>query len=48
MDVFKLNTFVVTANYTIPSNKGVHSVGPIKINESVKVIISTGSKWIIL
>lgn len=48
MKVFKTNNLTVTTNYTIASNKGVHSVGPIKINNGITVVIGTDGRWVIL
>lgn len=48
MAVFKTNDLTVTTNYTITANKGVHSVGPIKINNGITIVIGTNARWIIL
>lgn len=41
------NNLTVTANYTIPNNKGAHSVGPITVNNGVVVTVGSGSRWVI-
>lgn len=48
MNIFKTNDLTVTTSYTIPANKGSHSVGPIKINSGVTVVIGTDARWVIL
>lgn len=48
MAVFKVNGLTITTNYNIPANKGAHSVGPIKINPDITVVIGSGAKWVIL
>ena len=46
--VFNLNDQTVTVDYTIPSTKNASSAGPITINTSVTVTVSTGSTWVIV
>jgi len=46
--VFNLNDQVVTTDYTIAATKNASSAGPITINTSVTVTISTGAVWVIV
>lgn len=46
--VFIENSQVVTADYTIPSDKNAMSTGPITIDPAVTVTISAGSVWAII
>lgn len=46
--VFFENDQTVTVNYTVPSNKNAGSFGPITIDNSVTVTVSTGSTWTIV
>jgi hypothetical protein len=46
--IFFENDQTVTTNYTIPSTKNAMSAGPITIDNSVTVTISTGANWVIV
>ena len=46
--IFFENDQTVTTNYTIPSTKNAMSAGPITIDTSVTVTISTGANWVIV
>lgn len=42
------NNQTVTADYTITTNRGANSVGPITIASGKSVTIPSGSRWVIL
>jgi len=46
--VFVENARVVTANYTLSTNKSAESVGPISINSGVAVTVPSGQRWVVL
>jgi|688.fasta_scaffold171473_3 hypothetical protein len=43
-----LNGKTLTASYTIPSNYGAHSVGPITLANGVSLTVSANSKYVVL
>jgi hypothetical protein len=45
---FFLNAKTVASNYTISGSYNALSTGPITINNSVTVTISTGATWVVL
>jgi hypothetical protein len=45
---FVVNSQTVTFNYAIPQGSSCVSAGPVTISNGVTVIVSTGSKWVIL
>jgi len=47
-EVFVQNDQVVTADYTIPSNKNAMTAGPIDIENGVTVTVSDGSRWVVV
>lgn len=47
-DVFYENSQVVTASYTLTSNKNAMSAGPITINNGATVTIPSGASWVIV
>jgi hypothetical protein len=46
--IFVLNGQTVTTDYTIPTSYNASSAGPITINTSITVTVSTGSTWVII
>lgn len=46
--VFVTNDQVVTADYTLPSNKNASTTGPIEIQTGVTVTVSDGSRWVVI
>lgn len=46
--VFQENERVVTADYTLSTNKSAMSVGEVTINTGVTVTIPSGEKWVVL
>jgi hypothetical protein len=46
--VFYENGLSVTTTYSIPSNRGAMSTGPITIQTGATVTIPSGSRWVIL
>lgn len=46
-EIFVENGQTVTTNYSIPSGRNAHSVGPIAINSGVSVTVPSGSRWVI-
>lgn len=46
--IFFLNDLVVTANYTIPSDKNAGTFGPITINSGITVTVPSGVVWSIV
>jgi len=43
-----LNNLSISDDYTLPTNQGASSVGPITIASGKSVTISDGSRWVIL
>jgi hypothetical protein len=43
--IFTLNEQTVTTNYTVPASTNAMSAGPIVINTSIQVTVTTGSQW---
>jgi hypothetical protein len=43
--IFYLNDTIVTENYTIPTGQNAGTFGPVTINTSVTVTVSSGSYW---
>jgi hypothetical protein len=43
--IFTLNGQTVTTNYTVPATTNAMSAGPIVINSSIQVTVTTGSQW---
>jgi hypothetical protein len=46
--VFVENDQVVTESYTIPVTKNAMSTGPITVTDGANVVVSDGTRWIIL
>jgi hypothetical protein len=46
-EIFVQNGQTVTTDYTVPSGKNAHSVGPITVNSGKTVTISSGSRWVV-
>ena len=42
------NSLTVSANYTVGSNSGAMSVGPITVNAGYSVTVPSGSRWVVL
>lgn len=42
-----LNNLTISANYTIATSQGAHSVGPITIGTGVTLTVSSGSRYVI-
>ncbi len=47
-EVFVNNTQTITQDYTVPVGKSASSTGPITMNAGVDIILSAGSRWVIL
>lgn len=47
-EIFIENGQVVTANYTLASNRNAGTFGPISINSGVTVTISSGATWTVV
>lgn len=43
-----LNSLTISSDYTLPTNQGANSVGPITVASGKTVTISSGSRWVIL
>ena len=46
--VFVENARIVTASYTLSTNKSAESVGPITVNSGATVTVPSGQRWVIL
>ncbi len=47
-EVFVNNTQTITQDYTVPVGTSASSTGPITMNAGVDIILSAGSRWVIL
>lgn len=47
-EVFVENDKIVSADYTLPSNKNASSTGPLTINTDVTVTVAAGARWVIV
>lgn len=46
--VFMENDSVITTNYTISTNRNAVTAGPVVVNNSVTVVVPSGSTWVIV
>jgi len=46
--VFVENDQIVTADYTVTSNRNAMSTGPIEVDNGVTVTIETGARWVVI